>query len=96
MVTCKKCGYVGEYTSEPCPLCNTKLALTKEELNSEFEQLRTAIKYKNFNYAAEGYRMLADDGYTEAEKEYAQILEKGQIVQKDYNLAQRPLHFLQM
>ena len=87
MVTCKNCGYVGDYTQEPCPLCHTKFALTSEEVKAELDALRTAVKNKEFDKAAEGYRILAEDGYTEAEKEYAKILEKGQLVPRNYDLA---------
>lgn len=87
MVTCKKCGYVGEYTAEPCPLCNSVLTLSDAELKDELEALRIAVKNKKYEYAANGYRMLAEEGYTEAQKEYAALLEKGQAVPKNYDLA---------
>ncbi|MBE6645508.1 MAG: sel1 repeat family protein [Ruminococcaceae bacterium] len=87
MVTCKKCGYVGSYIQEPCPLCHTKFELTSDEVKAELDELRTAVKNKEFDKAADGYRMLAEDGYTEAEKEYAKILEKGLLVPRNYNLA---------
>ena len=87
MVTCKKCGFKGEYSGKPCPLCNAKLVLSEEELACELNALCEAVKSKNYETAIKGYRMLAEDGYTEAEKEYAKLLEKGRLVAKDYNLA---------
>ena len=87
MVTCKKCGFRGEYSGKPCPLCNTKITLNENELQSELQELRTAIKNKEYASAVNGYRILADQGYTEAEKEYAKILEKGQLTAKNYDLA---------
>ncbi len=87
MVTCKKCGYVGEYTGDPCPLCNSKLILNDVELREELKALGMAVKSKKYEYAADGYRKLAEDGYTEAQKEYANILEKGVLVPRNYDLA---------
>ena len=87
MVTCKKCGYVGEYTSEPCPLCNSKLTLDDVELREELKALKAAVKNKKYDYAVDCYRKLAEEGYTEAQKEYAAILEKGVLLPRNYDLA---------
>ena len=87
MVTCKQCGYVGEYTQEPCPLCHSKIILSDVELKDELEALRMAVKNKEYKLAADGYRKLAEDGYTEAQKEYANVLEKGVLVPRNYDLA---------
>ena len=87
MVTCKKCGYVGEYTQEPCPLCHSEIILSDIELKDELDALRAAVKNKEYKLAADGYRKLAEDGYTEAQKEYANILEKGVLVPTDFALA---------
>ena len=70
MVTCKKCGYVGEYTQEPCPLCGAAITLSDTELRDELDALSKAVKNKEYKLAVDGYRKLAEDGYTEAQKEY--------------------------
>jgi len=87
MVTCKKCGYVGEYTQEPCPLCGAAITLSDTELRDELDALSKAVKNKEYKLAVDGYRKLAEDGYTEAQKEYANILEKGALVPGNYDLA---------
>ena len=83
MIICKKCGYEGEYTTDGCPLCNAKFELTDAEVRQELSNLSEEVKNKNFIAAADGYRMLAKGGYTEAEKEYAKILEDGKLVAKN-------------
>ena len=49
--------------------------------------LDTALKKKSYSEALECYRILAETGYTPAEVEYAKILEKGQLCQKNLDLA---------
>lgn len=87
MIICKKCGYEGEYTNDGCPLCHTKFDLTDAEVRKELSELAEAVKNKNFIAASVGYRILAEGGYTEAEKEYAKILEAGKLVPKNLSSA---------
>ena len=74
MIVCKKCGYKGEYTTDGCPLCHENFELTDAEVRKELSELREQIENKNFIAASNGYRVLAEGGYTEGEKEYAKIL----------------------
>lgn len=87
MIICKKCGYEGEYTTDGCPLCHANFDLTDAEVRKELSELVEEIKNKNFIAAVNGYRMLAEGGYTEAEKEYAKILEKGKLTVKNTDAA---------
>lgn len=87
MIICKKCGYSGIYTGEPCPECGESFILTEDELNEQLSALKQAVKDKNYKEAVECYRILADEGYTAAEKEYAAILERGKLVVRNLDLA---------
>ncbi len=87
MIICKKCGYEGEYTNEGCPLCHSDFNLTDAEVRKELSELSEEVKNKNFIAACTGYRMLAEGGYTEAEKEYAKILERGKLTAKNLDSA---------
>lgn len=87
MIICRKCGYKGEYTTDGCPLCHTNFELTDAEVRKELSELSEEVKNKNFIAALDGYRTLAEGGYTEAEKEYAKILERGKLVPKNLDAA---------
>jgi len=87
MITCKNCGYRGIYTTVGCPLCRSAFDLTDAEVKEELRELSLEINKKNFVTACNGYKMLADGGYTEAEKEYAKILEGGKLVEKNPDAA---------
>lgn len=87
IVKCKKCGRESLYTGAPCPDCNTKFTLTQDELNEQLSVLRDAVKNRRYTEALECYRILADEGYTDAEKEYAKILEAGHLVPRNLDLA---------
>ena len=87
IVRCKKCGCESLYTGNPCPDCNTKFTLTQDELNGQLSILRDAVKNRRYTEALECYRILADEGYTDAEKEYAKILEEGRFAPRNLDLA---------
>ena len=89
MVKCKACGYVGEYTGRTCPRCSVRIVYTAQEAEAELALARSSVKKREYETAVEIYSMLADLGVTEAEREYAEILERGAFVPRDLDEAMR-------
>lgn len=87
MIRCGKCGYVGEYKSLICPTCGERIAYTKTAADEAQAQARAAVKRKEYEEAVELYLMLSDMGITEAEREFAEILERGSFVTRDLDEA---------
>ena len=69
--------------------CETPVPLTEEEAEKRISDLQALIKSKQYKDALTEYRSLANMGYTRAEREYAAILEKGQLVSKNLDLAMK-------
>ncbi len=74
-------------SAKPC--INNANAMTEEEISTKLDALRNDIKNKRYKEAVAGYRTLAHNGVTEAEKEYANLLEKGQLMPKNLDLAMK-------
>ncbi|MBR2344027.1 MAG: sel1 repeat family protein [Clostridia bacterium] len=87
MIRCTSCGHVSEYTGVICPKCKEKYALGAEELADIEREVARAFDAKEFEIAAEGYRILADFGNLRAMREYGRILERGEIATRDLDLA---------
>lgn len=89
MIICKKCGYEGPYLTPICPECNERFTLDEADIKEQLSILEDAIKNKHYEDVVECYHMLADVGYTPAEKEYAKILEKGQLTTRNLDAAMK-------
>ncbi len=87
MVFCKVCGYEGAYTSKLCPVCKQELKLSESEISEIRNNIELAKKHKETETVIEGYHILADLGDTEGEREWARLLEKGDGVSQDIDLA---------
>lgn len=83
MIICKNCGYEGPYQTPVCPECNTRFTLDEDDIKDQLSILEDALKNKQYEEVVECYHMLADADYTPAEKEYAKILEKGQLTPRN-------------
>lgn len=87
MLTCKKCGHEGVYIGKPCPVC-AEIPTISESLKAKLRyDITTAKTQGDYETVAENYRILADAGETDAEREYALLLEKGTGTQRNLNLA---------
>ena len=82
MIKCNNCGYIGAYTGILCPECLKKIQLTDGELEQLLEEAKTAIKHREYVTAVENYRILADMGVTEGEREFARMLEAGELIDR--------------
>ena len=89
MIVCKKCGNADVYTGAPCSSCGEKFALTEADVRNKQRELDIAIAERHYEDMLECYHLLADIGITEAEKEYAKILEKGQLTERNLDLAMK-------
>ncbi len=87
MIRCNSCGNVGEYTGLVCPSCGGNIVYTKYQKDEALAAARLAVKKKEYEEALELYLMLADMGLTEAERELAEILERGAFVTRDLDEA---------
>lgn len=70
-------------------LANESAGRRDFEISSALATLRDAMKNRKYEYAVTGYRALADRGVTEAEVEYGKILEAGELVPRDLDLAMK-------
>ncbi len=89
MIRCSKCGYIGAYVEPTCPECKEKIVLTPEEIDYKIAEVENAEDKKKYELAAEGHHLLADLGRLESQKRYAMMLEKGDIVAKDIDAAEK-------
>ncbi|MBQ8719792.1 MAG: sel1 repeat family protein [Clostridia bacterium] len=89
MIVCEKCGYEGEYTGKACPECKSEFSFEERELAAVRERLIEAEMNENFREVLEYRHILADSGDTAAEREYAQMLERGGTVKCDLDGAMR-------
>lgn len=92
MIICKKCGYEGPYQTQVCPECNERFVLDETDIKDQLSILEDATKNKQYEEVVECYHILADAGYTPAEKEYAKILEKGQLTPRNLDGAMTYFH----
>ena len=89
VIKCKACGCPLEYPASVCPACTSPITLTELDLRVAEEDIKAAMKRREYESAVIGYRALADLGLTSAAVEYARILEEGQLVPKSLDLAMK-------
>ena len=89
MIRCSKCGYVGAYVASHCPDCKELFRLSDKEIEEKIAEVEHAERTKQYELAAEGHHILADMGRTKSQKEYAAILERGDIVARDLDEAMK-------
>ena len=87
MIFCKSCEYEGAYISKKCPVCKEELILDERELDEIRESISLAKLNKEPETVTEGYHILADNGDTDGEREWAKILERGIGVTQNIDLA---------
>ena len=76
MIVCKHCGHAGAYEGKSCPACQKPYSLTESEVSELLEAARRAKEQKEMETVTETYRMLADFGIPEAQREYGRLLER--------------------
>ena len=89
VIKCKACGCILEFPASVCPACKSSVTLTELDLRKAEEDIKAAMKSREYESAVLGYRALADLGLTSAQVEYARILEEGELVPKNLDLAMK-------
>ena len=92
MIRCNKCGYVGAYYDALCPECKQKFELTPDEITDKVREIKEAESSKHYETVAEGHHILADLGRVESQMAYAQMLERGDCVLRDLDMAMAYYH----
>lgn len=87
MIKCKKCGYETTYTGTKCPECHAPYTLTKEEIIELIDRVQRATKIREYDTIVELRHLLADMGHPDSMRIYAQLLENGNIVDRNLDLA---------
>ena len=89
MIKCKKCG--SENTSfEPiCQECAAEFELNHDEARPLLDEALECMKKRHYERAVDIYRFLAGVGIAEGEREFAGILERGLLVQRDLDMAMK-------
>lgn len=83
MIQCHACGYEGEYTGRHCPHCGGELTLSVEEMAELHAALRLAVAHREYETVFAYRHILADMGDTEAQRDYASMLERGEMGERD-------------
>lgn len=89
MIVCNNCGYRGAYKSTVCPQCNKKISLSRDEIRERREDIRNALEGRDYESALENYEILADFGDAEAQREFAKLLEHGDVIKRDLDRAMK-------
>jgi TPR repeat protein len=80
---CKSCDYEGSFAGGVCPNCHEGISLSDEEIKNLKSELDSSLSAKEYEKAIECYEILTSLGDTDAEREYAKILENGVLATRD-------------
>jgi len=89
MIVCKKCNYEALIACEYCQRCGAAFELNEREISEYVEKRDLSKQKKEYEAYVEYLKMLAWAGHTESERELGRILEKGDLVSRDYDEAMR-------
>lgn len=87
MIVCKNCGYEMRGANDVCPRCKKRTELSaaeQEELSRAFTE---AMRSRDYERAVSYCKLLANSGRVDFEREYAVMLEKGELVPRSYDEA---------
>lgn len=87
MIKCNKCSAEFILKDTVCPEYGAGIELKRDDIESLINEVESAKAEKRFQDALDLTRALAKLGVTEAEKEYATLLEKGQIAPRNLDRA---------
>lgn len=87
-MNCNICGRKIPDASHVCPVCNT-LGGRDEDTKKRLARAAEAMRAKDFVNATSIYHKLADEGVTEAQCAYGDVLENGVLMLKDLDLAMK-------
>ncbi len=89
MIKCKKCGCENPAYELICNECASEFTPTEGEMTALLAEADASVRIKDFRTAVDIYRFLAGLGNTVGEREFAMILERGQLVPRDIPMAEK-------
>ena len=87
MIKCNNCGFAGKFADKKCPACGGTVTYTGAQAALAVGTARELVKRHEFVRAAELYEVLVSLGIPEAEYDFAEILERGTFVPRDFDRA---------
>ncbi len=87
MIKCKACGKENPSYELSCPSCSAAPELTDKECATLLKEAEEAIGRNDFQSALNIYKFLAAAGNVDGERELGLILERGQLVPRDLEMA---------
>ena len=79
MIFCKKCGFEVTPGTQQCPECQEKITLSGTEIITIKDEIARAKSIKNYELVYHYTEALADYGYLPAQREWACLLESGEL-----------------
>ncbi len=89
MITCKSCKYEISTLSGTCPRCKSALVFSDSDLREIYLMFCEAKKNKDGNLVTEYAKILTAASYTDAEREYGIMLEKGELTERNLDEAMK-------
>ena len=87
MIKCKKCGTPNIEYSTICEECAAEFEVSESEASALYKSANSAMQCANYIEAVKIYKFLAELGVLDAERELAILLENGQLVPRDIEMA---------
>ena len=87
MIKCKGCGKENPRYELKCPSCSAPPELTEKEISELLKEAEDCLGRKDFIAAVDIYKFLAAAGSVDGERELGLILDKGQLVPRDLDMA---------
>ena len=89
MIVCNNCGFRLTRKAVTCPKCNKRITLSREEIEERRENIKRSLLKRSYEDAIENYEILADFGDAEAQRELGKLLEHGEVINRDLDLAMK-------
>lgn len=89
MIKCKNCAAVTHELLSACPECGREIILSAVECDDLIDDAKRSVKKREYENAIKIYKFLAEKGVTEAERELALILERGELLPRDLDGAMK-------
>ena len=87
MIKCKKCGTPNIEYSTICEECATEFEVSESEAKALYRSANSSMQCANYIEAVKIYKFLAELGVSDAERELAVLLENGQLIPRDLEMA---------
>lgn len=87
MITCKACQKNAKYEGKVCKSCGAEIVLSEKDISEWLLLSHELTARKKYTELAECHHVLADAGVISSMREYARILEKGELREKSIPLA---------